>query len=127
VAKSSNKYRSKLEESVAKSLTFAGIPYTYESKKVSYKVEEVRTYTPDFLILRNNIYLEVKGYFRAEDRKKLLLVKEQHPTLDLRLVFQRADNKIHKKSKTTYADWCKKHGFLYSDGGRVPHTWTRTH
>jgi hypothetical protein len=124
VAKSSNNYRSKLEQDVAKRLSFAGVPFDYESKKITYKVEEERKYTPDF-ILGNGVVLEVKGYFRAEDRKKLLLIKEQNPDLDLRLVFQRAENKIHKRSKTTYADWCKKNGFLYSTNGTIPHGWTR--
>ena len=121
---SKNKYRSKLEESVAKHLSFTGVPFKYENQKLAYKVEEVRKYTPDF-DLGNGILLEVKGYFRAADRKKLLLIKAQHPDVDLRLVFQQANNRIHKSSKTTYADWCKKYGFTYSDGGRVPHHWLK--
>lgn len=125
MAKSSKiTFRSKLEEGVAKHLSFAGVPYKYENRTYTYKVEEVRKYTPDF-DLGNGVVLEVKGYFRATDRKKLLLVKAQHPDLDLRLVFQQANNKIHKSSKTTYADWCKKYGFIYSDGGRVPHNWLK--
>lgn len=121
---SKNKYRSKLEEDVAKHLSFTGVVFGYESKTITYKVEETRRYTPDF-ILPNGVVLEVKGYFRASDRKKLLLIKEQNPDLDLRLVFQRAENRIHKSSKTTYADWCKKYGFTFSTGGRVPASWTR--
>ncbi len=117
-------YRSKLELDVSKHLALAGVPFKYENIKLKYRVEELRSYTPDF-DLGNGIVLEVKGYFRATDRKKLLLVKEQHPDLDLRLVFQQARNKIHKSSKTTYADWCKKYGFAYSDGGRVPHQWLK--
>jgi hypothetical protein len=113
-----------LEEGVAKHLSFTGVPFQYEHRTYTYKVEEIRKYTPDF-DLGNGVVLEVKGYFRATDRKKLLLVKAQHPDLDLRLVFQQANNKIHKSSKTTYADWCKKHGFLYSTNGSVPHSWTR--
>jgi hypothetical protein len=126
VAKSSKiqGYRSKLELDVSRHLALAGVPFKYENIKLKYRVEELRCYTPDF-DLGNGIVLEVKGYFRATDRKKLLLVKQQHPDLDLRLVFQQAQNKIHKSSKTTYADWCKKYGFPYSDGGRVPHQWLK--
>jgi hypothetical protein len=119
-----NKYRSKLEQDVAKHLDFAGVPFLYENRNLVYKVEEVHRYTPDF-DLGNGILLEVKGYFRQADRKKLLLVRSQNPDIDLRLVFQQANNRIHKSSKTTYADWCKKNGFIYSDGGRVPHQWLR--
>jgi hypothetical protein len=117
-------FRSKLEQDVAKRLEFAGVPFKYENRKLVYKVEEVHKYTPDF-DLGNGILLEVKGYFRQTDRKKLLLVRAQNPEIDLRLVFQQANNKIHKTSKTTYADWCKKHGFIYSDGGTIPHQWLR--
>jgi len=82
----------------------------------------MRHYVPDF-ILPNGIYIEVKGYLRSEDRKKMILVKKQHPDIDLRLIFQRASNRIYKKSKTTYADWARKHGFIYADNGRVPREW----
>ena len=32
------------------------------------------------------------------DRKKHLLIKEQHPELDIRFVFSRAGNKLSSKS-----------------------------
>jgi hypothetical protein len=51
-----------------------------------------------------------------------LLIKDQHPTTDIRFVFQNSKNKIRKGSKTTYADWCKKNGFQYSDK-TIPMSW----
>ena len=64
-------------------------------------------------ILKN--YLEAKGYFRAEDRVKLLSVRDNYPDMDLRLVFQK-DNKVHRTSKMKYSDWAEKHGFQYCVG-----------
>jgi hypothetical protein len=96
--------------------------FQYEGKKLAYEVKETRHYIPDF-ILPNGIHIEVKGYLRSDDRKKLILVKKQYPDIDLRLIFQRANNRISKKSKTTYAKWAEKHGFIYSDNGRVPRAW----
>ena len=58
----------------------------------------MHNYTPDFL-LPNGIYLECKGYWEAEDRRKIKAVKQQHPEIDLRMVFQAPFNKISKKSK----------------------------
>ena len=57
-----------------------------------------------------------------EDRAKHLLVREQHPHLDIRMVFMRASNKISKKSKTTYAMWCERKGIKYADKV-IPKSW----
>ena len=53
---------------------------------------------------------------------KHLLIKEQHPQLDIRFVFVRADNKLSPKSKTTYGGWCEKNGFIYSEKF-IPKEW----
>jgi hypothetical protein len=79
------------------------------------------TYNPDFK-LPNGIIIETKGRFVIADRKKHLLVKQQHPELDIRFVFTNSKNKINKKSKTTYADWCEKNGFKYADK-EIPEEW----
>ena len=58
--------------------------------------------------LPNGIYLECKGYWEAQDRRKIKAVKQLHPEIDLRMVFQSPFNKISKKSefpKTTYAQY----------------------
>jgi hypothetical protein len=77
---------------------------------------------------KNNrrIILEAKGRFGdkfgngAKERQKLILLQEQHPELDIRIVFQRASTAIYKGSKTTYAKWADDHGFKWSDKGTVP-------
>ena len=114
-------YRSGLEEAIAKDLDEAGISYLYEDEKITYQVNQVRTYTPDF-ILPNGIIIETKGRFVVDDRMKHLMIREQYPHLDLRFVFSNSRNKIRKGSKTTYGDWCTKHGFLYADK-RIPDEW----
>jgi hypothetical protein len=96
------------------------VPYEYESIKIKYQ-RKPSTYTPD-IILRNGVIVEVKGYFDSEDRSKHLLIKAQHPELDIRFVFQNSSKKILKTSSTTYGDWCDKHGFIYSEG-TIPRSW----
>lgn len=117
-----NGWRSGLEERVAKELTEAGVEYEYESVKVKYDVHETRTYTPDFILKKGYIIVETKGRFTTADRKKHLLIKEQHPKLDIRFVFQNSRAKLYKGAKSTYADWCDKHGFLYADKS-IPEEW----
>jgi len=97
-----------------------GVAYEYEQLKVKYQRRE-STYTPDFE-LPNGIIIEAKGRFKSEDRSKHLRIKEQHPELDIRFVFSNSSNKLNKNSNTTYAGWCDKHGFKWSDKV-IPKEW----
>lgn len=115
-------YRSGLELDTAEHLKAAGVAATYEEHKVYYTRPASRTfYRPDF-ILPNGLVIETKGMFTAADRVKHLILKGEHPDIDLRFVFSRSRQRLSKASKTTYADWCEKHGFMYADR-RIPETW----
>lgn len=115
-------FRSGLEETLAAQLEAAGVSYEYEDLKVNFvEPAKKRTYTPDFK-LPNGIIIETKGRFLTEDRQKHLLVKAQHPDLDIRFVFSNSRTKINKRSTTTYADWCLKNGFTFADK-TAPESW----
>ena len=114
------KFRSKLEERVATLLMTLGVSYEYESTKVPYTIQN--NYTPDF-VLPNYVHLEAKGYWAAEDSRKILAVKKDNPELDLRMVFQSPYNKISKRSKTTYAQWCDRHGIPWTAFHEIPIEW----
>ena len=114
-------YRSGLESKVSAQLSEAGVDFEYETFKIEYQVNETRKYTPDFR-LPNGIIVETKGRFVAADRKKHLLVQQQHPDLDIRFVFSNSKAKLNKGAKSTYADWCQKHGFLFADK-TIPEEW----
>ena len=117
-----NGFKSGLEETISIQIESKGIKVEYETEKVNYTIPaSSHTYKPDFK-LPNGIRVETKGRFVLTDRKKHLLVKEQNPTLDIRFVFTNSRNKINKKSKTTYADWCEKYGFKYADKV-IPDEW----
>lgn len=119
-----SKMRSGFEKKVAKHLNERGVKYKYESERLKYTVPATpRVYTPDFL-LPNGILVEVKGKFDRDSRKKMALVIEQHPGLDIRLLFMR-DNPINKGSKTKYSDWCEERSIKYhvSPLGEVPDAW----
>jgi hypothetical protein len=114
-------YRSGLEDKVSKQLKESGVSFEYETLKIQYEVNETRRYTPDF-ILPNGIIIETKGRFVAADRKKHLLIQQQHSHLDIRFVFSNSRAKLSKGAKSTYAEWCEKHGFLYADK-EIPQEW----
>ena len=98
----------------------AGIKARYEPGRIRYTPAD-RHYTPDF-ILPNGVVIETKGYFAPEDRTKHLLIKQQHPDLDLRFVFQRPRTHLYPGSKSTYASWCEQHGFKWAYK-TIPQEW----
>lgn len=114
-------YRSQFELNLARNLVENNVEFTYEDTSVTY-IPKPRTYTPDFFIPATSIYVEAKGHLDKDDRVKMVLVKQQHPELDIRFVFLRASNKIYKGSKTTYAAWCERYGFQWAEG-TIPKEW----
>ena len=118
--------RSTLEERVQLNLNARGIPYVYEPCKLPYTV--TRNYIPDLKI--GDIYIEVKGYFRQDAQRKMRSMKEQHPELDIRFLFQRGNSTVQgaKKrkdgTKMTCAEWAEKHNFIYAEE-IIPDEWFR--
>lgn len=118
-------FRSGLEEFIAESLADKNVAYTYEETKLQYiKPEKRHTYTPDFYLPKQKIFIETKGMFTTADRQKMRLIKEQYPDHDIRFVFSNSRARISKKSKTTYGMWCEKYGFLYADKS-IPEDWLK--
>lgn len=98
--------RNKFEQRIFNQLEKSGVTFKYESEKIPYVLSG--HYLPDFVLKTKSgkIYLETKGYFRPEHKRKMLAVKRQHPELDLRIVFY-APNKKYEK-------WAIQNGFKYS-------------
>lgn len=124
-------YRSGLEKTGAKDLHRRGVKFTYEEVKIRYLIPERHAvYTPDFDL--GLFIVETKGIWDAADRKKHLLIRQQHPELDIRFVFTNSKAKISKNSTTTYADICEGRGrgefkgvtWKYADK-RIPIEWTK--
>ena len=115
--------RSGLEKKIQDKLKEQGVKAKYEPLKIEWEDLAYRKYTPDF-ILPNGILIESKGLFTPIDRRKHLLIKQQHPNLDIRFVFESSRRKINKISKTTYADWCEKNNFLCYDR-IIPEPWLK--
>ena len=113
-------FKSGLEEKVSDLLCELGVDYEYESASFPYTIQHL--YTPDFL-LPNGIALECKGFWRPEDRRKIRTVIKDNPQIDLRMVFQAPYKKISKKSKTTYAQWCKRYGIKWCAFHTIPIDW----
>jgi hypothetical protein len=112
---------------MARQLTLAGQDYGYEDVKIDY-LRPARTskYNPDFTIKKKDgttMFIEGKGRFLTEDRQKHVLIRDQHPDIDIRFVFSNANAKIGKTSATTYRKWCSDKGFKFGDKGVIPKEW----
>jgi hypothetical protein len=118
-------YRSGLEEKNAARIANAGFTSAYEEHSLKYNVpSRIARYTPDFPMLHNGVIVETKGMFVTADRQKHILIKNDHPDLDVRFVFSNPNSRISKTSSTSYAMWCEKHGFVFAKG-LIPTAWLR--
>ena len=105
----SSAYKSGLESRFQAAATAKGWELPYEANKIKYTIPAANhTYTPEFTVT-SNVYVETKGLWTGADRKKALLIKEQHPHIKILYVLYR-DQRLSKKSDTTYLEWAKKHG-----------------
>ena len=117
------RFRSGLEKRTADFLNKRKVKFRYEEVKLKWQDLRMRTYTPDF-VLSNGIIIETKGRFISSDRTKHLFVKSQHPDLDIRFVFSNPKAKLYKGAKSSYGDWCDKHGFKYAKE-TIPVEWLK--
>jgi hypothetical protein len=68
--------RSSWEVKYAKYLDESGIKWLYESK--TFDLGNC-TYTPDFYLLSSNSFVEIKGWMRPRDLKKINLFRKKYP------------------------------------------------
>ena len=114
-------FRSEFERGIAIWLIKNNITYGYENMYLEYQ-PRIKRYTPDFYLSKQDIFVEAKGFWDLADRQKHLLVKEQNKKFDIRLLFVNSKNKLNKSSKTTYGEWCDKHGILWAEK-TIPKKW----
>lgn len=119
-------YQSAFERDIATALKESGIAFDYELHSFRWveklpngycakcghtEVVADRTYTPDFWLFDEGgklaCIVEAKGIFTAKDRKIAQAMRETYPGTKFRYLFYR-DNKLSRKSKTRYSDWCTR-------------------
>ena len=87
----------------------------YEPDVIEYiQPIKSRKYNPDFRMAKN-VYIEAKGKLDLATRQKMVWFKEMYPRITIIFLFMNPDNKITKRSKTTYAMWAEKEGFMWLD------------
>lgn len=118
------KFRSKFEERIYEDAERKGKSLRFEPADIVINYTINYRYWPDFE-LPNGILVEAKGYLRPKDRTKMIQVKKENPSLDIRFVFQRANTKLTKgKNSMTYGQWADKHSFPWAET-KIPLEWFR--
>lgn len=116
--------RSGFERTLAAQLDAAKVAFKYEPLSLPYVMHH--SYKFDFLILKNGIAIEAKGLLNRYDKdecSKLNAFREQHPELDLRLVFMDAEQKVAGK-KMTHAQWATRYKWKWASE-RIPEEWLK--
>lgn len=103
---------SSLEAEFVKQAEKRLLPFQFEAQSFPYIIES--HYNPDFKIGKN-VFIETKGHFDKQDRRKMRAFTKQYPKVKVYMLFGNSDNKISKKSKTTYGEWCRKNGIPFAD------------
>lgn len=120
-------FKSGLEKTTADYLKEMKYPVNYETEVLQYIVPESKhKYTPDFILEKLDgtlMYIETKGRWTAADRKKMKHVLKCNPDIDLRMVFTNPNQKISKKSKTTYEIYANKMGISHVAKKEIPIEW----
>ena len=108
------KVKNKFERKILEQLQCSELPVKYEGERIPYVL--AGHYIPDYTVSTplGKIYIEAKGHFRPEAKRKMVAVKRQHPELDIRIVFYRYSSKYEK--------WAIKYGFKYA-WSNIPEDW----
>jgi hypothetical protein len=80
-------------------------------------------YTPDFFV-GDSVIVEAKGRFTAADRSKIKAVRATVPELKDKLVMMfMLDNRLNKRAKMRYSEWCEREGIDYVVGTELKKEW----
>lgn len=121
-------YKNKFEYMTAQTLRSKKLTSSYETEKLDYTL--TKRYIPDFVVdtPTRRIYIETKGNGRSWDaatRAKMVAVKEQHPDLDIRILFWSNGEFGAKRkdgSRNTQLAWAEKNGFIAAVR-EIPDAW----
>lgn len=95
--------RSKWEANFARIILHNGLTYEFEKKR--FKLSNGTHYIPDFYIVEDDQYYEIKGYFHEDAKQKMELFKKEYPNIKLTLIKHEEYNKLTKLYKHLINNW----------------------
>jgi hypothetical protein len=103
-------------------LSVPGSPRQFCDNCGGTKVSRRTTYTPDFYLVFENVYVEAKGKLDARAKRALKAMKEQHPNVVVKVLLQK-DNWTTRKHTERYSGWLTRHGYVWAVGNEIPKEW----
>jgi hypothetical protein len=91
-------FRSNWEANFARILNYQGKNWVYE--KYTFQLEECISYTPDFYVIEEDTFYELKGRMNERSIKQLELMKEKFPHIKLVLICGKEYYELKKEYKT---------------------------
>jgi len=79
-------FRSTYELKYAKYLDKKGILWKYEHK--TFELSNCTTYTPDFFLVKNKKYREIKGYMSDSAQEKVDLFQKEYPNRNFKILYK---------------------------------------
>jgi len=79
-------FRSSWELAYAKYLDSRRILWKYEHKR--FKLSNGTTYRPDFFLVKNKKYIEIKGYMYKNNKKRISLFKKEYPHIKFKILYK---------------------------------------
>lgn len=95
-------FRSTWEANYARYLNYRGIRFLYEP--VRFKLGEY-TYIPDFYLVDQNQFVELKGVIIKKNMFKYRLLQQMFPKIKTKLIGPRIYGKLHKKYRHKIKHW----------------------
>lgn len=127
-------YRSGIEGLLGGWLDERGYTYKYEDKKLRIDwvlPESNHKYLCDFFFVKKDgtmMYVDTKGKWDYNDRVKHYYIQQQHPELDIRMLFEHNPERMRITSKCSAAQLCtegegyKSKGIDWTDFS-MPYAW----
>lgn len=90
-------FRSSWEANYARFLNFKQEKWQYEYK--TFELKDGRTYTPDFYLENEDVFVEVKGFWRDDAKEKFELFKLEYSEVKIKLIQEKEYKKLLKENK----------------------------
>lgn len=95
--------RSKWEANFARIILFENKTYEFEKKR--FLLSNGTYYIPDFYVIEEHCFYEIKGYFIDDAKYKFELFKKEYPHIKIKLIYHNEYKDLCKKYKNKIANW----------------------
>lgn len=97
--------RSKWEANFARIILYNKKTYEFEKKR--FKLSTGKYYIPDFYVVEEDCFYEIKGYFIDDAKEKFELFKKEYSNIKIKLIYHDEYKQLYNKYKDKIENWEK--------------------